>query len=113
FDARFGISAPPSFTIFCGDSPTPLNVTTCPIVNINSNVNPKHGEFSWTIETSLDVEYAHAMAPGANIVLDVADTSSGNALNAAETSAIAAYPGAVFSQSFGIPEIFLTKNTGN
>jgi len=113
FDARFGISAPPSFTIFCGDSPTPLDVTTCPIVNINSNVNPKHGEFSWTIETSLDVEYAHAMAPGANIVLDVADTSSGNSLNAAETAAIAAYPGAIFSQSFGIPEIFLTKNTGN
>jgi len=45
FDARFGISAPPSFTIFCGDSPTPLDVTTCPVVNINSNVNPKHGEF--------------------------------------------------------------------
>src|SRR4029077_16334590 len=110
FDARFGISAPPSFTIFCGDSPTPLNVTTCPIVNINSNVNPKHGVFSWTIETSLDVQYAHAMAPGANIVLDVASTSSGNAINDAEAAAIAAFPGAIFSQSFGIPEIFLTGN---
>jgi subtilase family serine protease len=108
FDARFGIAAPPSFTIFCGNSPTPLDPTTCPTVNIN--VNPKHDEFGWTIETSLDVEYAHAMAPGANIVLDVASTSSGNAINDAETAAIAAYPGAIFSQSFGIPEIFLTGN---
>jgi subtilase family serine protease len=108
FDARFGIPAPPSFTIFCGNSPTPLDVTTCPTVNINAN--PKHDEFGWTIETSLDVEYAHAMAPGANIVLVVASTSSGNAINDAEAAAIAAYPGAVFSQSFGIPEIFLTGN---
>ncbi len=108
FDTRFGISAPPSFTIFCGNSPTPLDPTTCPKVNIN--VNPVHDEFGWTIETSLDVEYAHAMAPGANIVLDLASTSSGNAINDAETSAIAAYPGAIFSQSFGIPEIFLTGN---
>src|SRR2546428_9093959 len=107
-DARFGISAPPSFTIFCGNSPTPLDPSTCPVVNINAN--PKHDEFGWTIETSLDVEYAHAMAPGANIVLDVASTSSGNAINDAETAAIAAYPGAVYSQSFGIPEIFLTGN---
>src|SRR5712691_5258663 len=108
FDARFGIPAPPSFTIFCGNSPTPLDPSTCPVVNINAN--PVHGVFGWTIETSLDVEYAHAMAPGANIVLDVASTSSGNAINDAETAAIAAYPGAIFSQSFGIPEIFLTGN---
>jgi subtilase family serine protease len=110
FDARFGISAPPSFTIFCGNSPTPLDPTTCPTVNINANL--KHDEFGWTIETSLDVEYAHAMAPGANIVLDVAASSSGNAINDAETAAIAAYPGAIFSQSFGIPEIFLHNNNG-
>lgn len=108
FDARFGIAAPPSFTIFCGNSPTPFDPTTCPTVNIN--VNPKHDEFGWTIETSLDVEYSHAMAPGANIVLDVASTSSGNSINDAETAAIAAFPGAIFSQSFGIPEIFCVSN---
>ncbi|HEX4921886.1 MAG TPA: S53 family peptidase [Candidatus Bathyarchaeia archaeon] len=108
FDAVFHIPDPPSFTIFCGNSPTPLDPTTCPTVNINTN--PKHDVFGWTIETSLDVQYAHAMAPGANIVLDVAATSSGNALNDAETAAIAAFPGAVFSQSFGIPEIFCVNN---
>src|SRR5438128_2094995 len=110
FDSAFGIPAPPSFTIFCGNSPTPFDASTCPHVNINTN--PMHGVFSWTIETSLDVQYAHAMAPGANIVLDVAATSSGNAINEAEAAAIAAFPGAIFSQSFGIPEIFLTANNG-
>jgi subtilase family serine protease len=108
FDAVFGIPNPPSFTIFCGNSATPFDPTTCPVVNLQAN--PRHDVFGWTIETSLDVEYAHAMAPGANIVLDVAATSSGNSINDAETAAIAAFPGAIFSQSFGIPEIFLTGN---
>jgi subtilase family serine protease len=108
FDAVFGIPNPPSFTIFCGNSPTPFDTTTCPVVNLQAN--PRHDVFGWTIETSLDVEYAHAMAPGANVVLVVASTSSGNAINDAETAAIAAFPGAIFSQSFGIPEIFLTGN---
>src|SRR2546426_2136936 len=110
FDAVFGIPPPPSFTIFCGNSPTPLDPSTCPTVSI-FNSNP-HGSFGWTIETSLDVEYAHAIAPGANIVLDVAATNSGNAINNAETAAIAAFPNAVFSQSFGIPEIFIHNNNG-
>ena len=52
------------------------------------------------------------MAPGANIVLDVASTSFGNAINSAETAAIAAFPGAIFSQSFGIPEALLNGNAG-
>src|SRR5881275_921170 len=45
FDSAFGIPAPPSFTIFCGNSPTPFDPTTCPQVNINNN--PKHGVFGW------------------------------------------------------------------
>ena len=110
FDSRFGILPPPSFTIFCGNSQTPLDPSTCPSVPITAN--GRHDPFGWSIETSLDVEYAHAMAPGANIVLDVAATSSGNAINDAEAAAIAAYPGAIFSQSFGIPEIFLHANNG-
>src|SRR6266702_8351416 len=111
FDSVFHIVAPPSFTIFCGNSPTPFDTSTCPSVNFNSH-NAYHDQIGWSVETTLDVEYAHAMAPGANIVLDVASTSSGNAINAAEASAIAAFPGAVFSQSFGIPEVFLIGNNG-
>src|SRR5213594_2130074 len=108
FDAVFGIPAPPSFTIFCGNSPTPFDASTCP--NVNFQANPKHDAFGWSIETSLDVEYAHAMAPGANIVLVVASTSSGNAINTAEAAAIQRYPGSIMSQSFGIPEILVHAN---
>jgi len=99
FDATFGIPAPPSFTVYCPDG--------CPSFNPN---NKSHGEVSWSIETSLDVEYAHAMAPKANIVLVVASTSSGNSINTAERKAIAKYPGSVLTQSFGIPEFFIHSN---
>jgi len=99
FDAHFGLPSPPSFTIFCGNG-------GCPAFNPR---NP-HDPIGWAVETSLDVEYAHAMAPGANIVLVVAATNSGNALNDAEAAAIAAFPGSIMSQSFGIPEVFLHAN---
>ncbi len=99
FDHAFGIPAPPSFTILCPED-------GCPAFN---PTNP-HGEVGWAIETSLDVQWAHAMAPGANIVLVVASTNSGNAINSAEARAIKLYPGAVMSQSFGIPEIVVRGN---
>lgn len=112
FDSLFGLPAPPSFTIFCGNSRHPFDPSTCPMKPLVT-YNDKHGVEGWAIETSLDVEYAHAMAPGANIVLDVASSSSGNAINAAEAAAIAAFPGAIFSQSFGIPEIFIKSYANN
>ena len=99
FDAVFGLPAPPSFTILCPQG--------CPNTSFN---NAHHDVAGWSIETSLDVQYAHAMAPKANIVLVVAATSSGNAINVAETEAIARYPGSVMSQSFGIPEILVHAN---
>jgi len=100
FDLKFGIPDPPSFTILCPED-------GCPVFDPSDT---HHDEVGWTFETSLDVEYAHAMAPGANIVLVVASTSSGNAINVAETRAIQLYPGSVMSQSFGIPEILVHAN---
>ena len=100
FDARFGVPDPPSFTILCPAG-------GCPTFDPSDT---HHDEIGWSIETSLDVQYAHAMAPGANIVLVVSSTSSGNAINAAETAAIATYPGSIMSQSFGIPEIVVHNN---
>lgn len=100
FDGVFGLPAPPSFTILCPEGGCPAFDPT----------DAHHGEVGWSIETSLDVQYAHAMAPGANIVLVVASTSSGNAINAAEAAAIAKYPGSIMSQSFGTPEILVHNN---
>jgi subtilase family serine protease len=99
FDTVFGIEPPPSFTIFCPQG--------CPPSSPN---NKLHGPIGWSVETSLDVEYAHAMAPGANIVLVVAATSTGNAINAAEAAAIEKYPGSIMSQSFGIGEFLIKGN---
>jgi subtilase family serine protease len=91
FDARFGIPAPPSFVIDCDAS--------CP----NASLNGKDGATvaGWAEETSLDVQWTHAMAPGANIVLVVAPNPHGNSINSAEQLAIQKYPGAIISQSFG------------
>lgn len=104
FDSAFGIPAPPSFTIVCSPS-------GCPTFHVNSSKQSSN-QVGWSLETSLDVEYAHAMAPGANIVLVVASSSYGDAINAAETKAIASYPGSVMSQSFGIPEYLVSANDG-
>lgn len=99
FDQTFGIAAPPSFTVICPQG--------CPTFNPN---NAPLGEQAWTIETTLDVEYAHAMAPGANIVLVVASSPAGNAINNAEAAVIPQFPGSIMSQSFGIPESAITAN---
>jgi subtilase family serine protease len=96
FDEAFGLPAPPSFKVIC-----PLG---CPSPSAN---NKMHDPVGWAVETTLDVQWAHAMAPGANIVLAVSPTSSGTTINNVEKAVIAAYPGSIMSQSFGIPEQFV------
>jgi len=56
FDQGYGIPDPPSFKVIA-----PFGTL---------NYNPSTPDMSgWATETSLDVEWAHAMAPGANILL--------------------------------------------
>jgi subtilase family serine protease len=88
FDAALGIPAPPSFTIYNQKTQVP-------------GADGSGDRFSWEIETSLDVEYAHAMAPGANIVLAVASSDDSGDIAEVETEALPMYPGAIVSQSFG------------
>lgn len=88
FDAQFGVPdpAPGQFVIENGP----------PAVGHGS------GDVDdWAIETSLDVEYAHAMAPGARIVLAVGSSDDDNDLNNAEAAILPSYPGAVVSHSYG------------
>jgi hypothetical protein len=65
FDQQFGLPDPPSFNIVDEHGGTNLPTT------YNSG---------WAIEISLDVEWAHAMAPAANIVLVECNSSSLNDL---------------------------------
>ena len=64
FDNQFGIAAPPSFNV----------------VNQTGGANLPAADAGWSMEIALDVEWAHAIAPGANILLVEANSSSINDL---------------------------------
>ena len=55
----------------------------------------------WAGEITLDVEWAHAIAPGAHIVLDLARSNSDEDLNSAANYAVDHNLGDVISMSFG------------
>jgi subtilase family serine protease len=98
FDQAFGLPAPPSLRIIQPAGRVP-------------RYNPNDGtQLGWAGETTLDVEWAHAMAPRANILLvetPVAE-SSGTAgipeIVAAENYVVSNHLGGVISQSFGAAE---------
>ena len=98
FDKQFGYPAPPSFKIIAPAGKIPA-------------YNPNNsGMVGWASETTLDVEYAHALAPGANILLVETPVS--------ETEGVTGFPqivkaeeyvinhklGSVISQSFSATE---------
>ncbi|GAC1447183.1 MAG: S53 family peptidase [Ktedonobacterales bacterium] len=68
FDAAYGLPAPPSFVIYHPEGNVVLNYDKLPspVDFHNKNINT---EIGWAYETTLDVEWAHAMAPAANIAL--------------------------------------------
>jgi subtilase family serine protease len=98
FDAAFGLPAPPSFRVLTPRGAPP------PFASRGKD------RFGWAYETSLDVEWAHALAPKASIVLletptdEVEGTSGFPDIVAAENYAIAHHLGTVISQSFGATE---------
>ena len=98
FDQQFGLPAPPSFRIIRPAGAIP---------RYNSSNSEMVG---WAGETSLDVEYAHAIAPGASIVLvetPIAETEGVVGfpqIVKAEEYVIDHHLGGVISQSFGATE---------
>jgi subtilase family serine protease len=65
--------------------------------------NPGGNGNGWDLETSLDVEWAHVVAPDATIILSVAPTASDSDLLAAVDAAVAA-GASVVSMIWGGPE---------
>jgi subtilase family serine protease len=99
FDAEFGLPAPPSFKIIQPSGAVP------PYDPTDAN-----GDVGWAGETTLDVEWSHTIAPGANILLvetPVAETE-GTAgfpqIIHAENYVINHHLGDVISQSFAATE---------
>jgi len=101
FDAGFGLPAPPHFRILTPQGPIPAFDPADPLYR---QMVVKAGE------TTLDVEWAHAIAPGANIVLvetPAEELPSGGGFSqmmAAENHVINKGIGDVISQSFSLPE---------
>ncbi len=83
---------------------------TLSVANVNSSataidVQQDGGGISpeWALETALDLEYSHAMAPGATIV-NALGVDEGPGLAEAIGMAVADHLGNIISQSFGIWE---------
>ena len=92
FDSAFNIAPPRSFSIVTAKGAGGIGSTDPDVL------------IGWGVETSASVEWAHAMAPGANIVLAVSPTDDLTDVVATEAQLLPLYPGAVVSQSFGDDE---------
>jgi subtilase family serine protease len=105
FDADYGLPDPPSFTVLA-----PLG--TVPFDPSNSD------QVGWAFETTLDVEWAHAMAPGANIVLLTSPVSETEGVQGMpeflllEQYALDHHLGKIISQSWGATENTLFTPAG-
>lgn len=71
---------------------------------------PPAGKTQWDTEAALDIEWAHAIAPGANIELFEAADDSPAGLMSAEASA-ASSGASVVSNSWSIPDSATTEST--
>jgi len=74
FDAAYGLPAPPAFNIYEPEGKVVLNYGHLPSP-ADFHSKEVANEVGWAYETTLDVEYAHAMAPDATIDLVVVPAS--------------------------------------
>jgi hypothetical protein len=99
FDTAYGLAAPPSFKVVSQTgSSTALPGSPTP--------DPVNG--SWASEESLDVEWAHALAPGANILLVECNSQTDQDLFTGAAYAASAPGVCAVSMSFGLSEATYT-----
>ena len=97
FDFGYGLPDPPSFTVLAPLGTVPFDPGSS-------------AQISWAKETSLDVEWAHAMAPGASIVLLTSPVDQNEGVPglpeflALERYALDHHMGQIISQSWGATE---------
>jgi subtilase family serine protease len=96
FDSVFGLPAPPSLQQIRMPGSTPFDFSS-------------PNQLGWAEETSLDVQWAHAIAPGANIILVAAATNNDDDMLAAQEYAINQQLGSIISESFGESELALMQ----
>jgi len=96
----------------------PVPIVNITLVNgsVQDVVNDPEGTLvaripaEWDLETALDVEWAHAMAPGAKLV-DMVSPDQGPGLVEAIAEAITLHLGNVVSQSFGLWEGYANESS--
>jgi len=105
FDKTFGLPAPPSFRIIQPAGKVPA-------------YNPDNSDMvGWAGETTLDVEYAHTVAPGANLLLVETPVSETEGVHGfpqivqAERYVLDHHLGDVISQSFSATEQTLPNSS--
>jgi hypothetical protein len=98
FDSLFGIPAPPSLQILAPDGLTPFDQGSPDQVSSAGDI-------------TLDVEWAHAIAPAANIDLVLAKTNADSDIESALQYAVTNHLGNVISMSFGEAEACLAATT--
>jgi subtilase family serine protease len=91
-DSSFGLPDPPSFTVLQQPNAVPAYDPNDP------------NQVGWAGEETLDVEWAHVMAPGAKIVLAEAASNDDADLLATTKYVVDHHIGDVISQSFGEAE---------
>ena len=105
FDVGFGLPDPPSFKVIA------------PLGTVPFNLNDPW-QVAWAGETTGDVESAHAMAPGANIVLLTSPVNETEGVQGLaeflylEKYALENNLGNIISQSWGVTENTLFTSTG-
>jgi subtilase family serine protease len=115
FDAQTGLPNPPSFKVITPEGPITTNASNCTSVYSPTGPDLCSDYYGWTDETSLDVEWAHVMAPEANIVLvetPMTETEGVYGLPqmlAAENYVINHHLGDVITQSWGANEQTFTS----
>ncbi len=105
FDTGYGLPDPPSFKVLA------------PLGTVPFNPNDS-AQVTWAKETSLDVEWAHAMAPGASIVLLTSPVDQNQGVQGLpeflqlERYALDHHLGKIMSQSWGTAENTLFDPAG-
>lgn len=105
FDAGYGLPDPPSLTVLSPLGSVPFNPNNSDMVG-------------WAFETTLDVEWSHAIAPGANIVLLTSPVSETEGVQgmpeflSLEKYALDHHLGKIISQSWGATENTLFDPAG-
>ncbi len=105
FDAAFGLPDPPSFQVLAPLGAVPFD-------------NTDDDQLGWAAETSLDVQWAHAMAPGAGIVVLTSPVDETQGVHGLpeflqlEQYALDNHLGQIISQSWGTAENTLFTTDG-